>query len=90
MQKDLAMNDIARKTRQVLAARLGPAAAAAPDGARFVEELKASSLDLVELIMSIEDAFEIEVPDAASEKIFTVGELVAFVETAVEAKRKAA
>jgi acyl carrier protein len=84
------MDDIARKTRQVVAARLGPAAATAPDGARFIEDLKASSLDLVELIMSIEDAFEIEVSDSASEKIFTVGELVAFVETAVEAKRKAA
>lgn len=84
------MDDIARRTREILTARLGPAASAAPDGARFVEELKATSLDQVELIMSIEDAFGIEIPDAASEKMFTVGDLVAFVETAVKAKKEAA
>ena len=80
------MDDIARRIREVLAARLGPAASAAPDGARFVEELKATSLDLVELIMSIEDAFGIEIPDAASEEMLTVGDLVAFVTEKVDAK----
>lgn len=80
------MDDISRRIREVLAARLGPAASAAPDGARFVEELKATSLDLVELIMSIEDAFGIEIPDAASEEMFTVGDLVAFVTEDVDAK----
>jgi acyl carrier protein len=84
------MDDIARRTRDVLAARLGPAAAQATDGARFVEDLHATSLDQVELIMSIEDAFGIEIPDSASEKMFTVGDLVAFVETAVKGKREAA
>jgi len=79
--------DIPRRIREVLAARLGPAASAAPDGARFVEELKATSLDLVELIMSIEDAFDIEISDAASEKMFTVGDLVTFVTGKIEAKR---
>ena len=81
------MDDIPRRIRAVPAARLGPAASAAPDGARFVEELKATSLDLVELIMSIEDAFDIEISDAASEKMFTVGDLVTFVTGKVEAKR---
>ena len=81
------MDDIPRRVRAVLAARLGPAASAAPDGARFVEELKATSLDLVELIMSIEDAFDIEISDAASEKMFTVGDLMTFVTGKVEAKR---
>ena len=79
--------DIPRRIREVLAARLGSAASAAPDGARFVEELKATSLDLVELIMSIEDAFDIEISDAASEKMFTVGDLVTFVTGKIEAKR---
>jgi len=80
------MDDIPRRIRAVPAARLGPAASAAPDGARFVEELKATSLDLVELIMSIEDAFDIEISDAASEKMFTVGDLVTFVTGKVDAK----
>ena len=83
------MDDIPRRIREMLAAHLGPAAAsAAPDGARFIEELKATSLDLVELIMSIEDAFDIEIPDAASETMFTVGDLVTCVTEKVDAKRE--
>jgi len=81
------MNDIARRAREVVAARLGPAAAEAADNARIVEDLHATSIDVVELIMSIEDAFEIEIPDAAAEKIFTVGDLVSFIESSVAAAR---
>lgn len=81
----MTMNDIAGKARQVVAARLGAGASDAPDSARFVEDLHATSLDIVELIMSIEDAFDIEIPDAAAEKIFTVGDLVGFIEGRVAA-----
>ena len=44
------------------------------------EDLGADSLDVVDLIMSLEDEFEIEVPDSEVENIKTVGALVAFVE----------
>jgi acyl carrier protein len=44
--------------------------------ASFVDDLNADSLDLVELIMEIEEKFEIEVPDEAAEKIVTVGNAV--------------
>jgi acyl carrier protein len=53
---------------------LGPVASVPSDSARFFEELKGTSLDLIEFIMSIEDAFDIETPDAASEKMCTVDE----------------
>ncbi len=73
------MTEIARRARDVMAARLGPKAAEASDDARFVEDLHATSIDQVELIMSIEDAFEIEISDSDAEKIHTVGDLVSFV-----------
>lgn len=46
----------------------------------IADDLGADSLDVVDLLMSIEDEFEIEVPDDEIENIKTVGELVAFIE----------
>jgi acyl carrier protein len=47
----------------------------------FVEDLGADSLDVVELVMALEDEFKIEIPDDQAEKIVTVGDAVAFIET---------
>ena len=46
----------------------------------ITEDLGADSLDVVDLLMSIEDEFEIEVPDTEIENIKTVGELVKYIE----------
>ena len=54
------------------------------DQARFVEDLKATSLDIVEMIMTLEDAFEVEISDADAERMHTVGDVVAF----IKAKRQ--
>lgn len=48
---------------------------------RFREDLEADSLDLVELIMAFEEAFDGEISDEEAQKITTVGEAVAFVDT---------
>ena len=45
------------------------------------EELNADSLDVVDLIMSVEDEFEVEVPDTAVDEVKTVGDLVRFIES---------
>ena len=47
---------------------------------KIADDLDADSLDVVDLLMSIEDEFEIEVPDDEIENIKTVGELVAYIE----------
>lgn len=47
---------------------------------KFVEDLGADSLDVVELVMALEEKFEIEIPDEAAEKIATVGDVVAYIE----------
>ena len=48
--------------------------------ASFIEDLGADSLDTVELVMELEEEFEINIPDDAAEKIQTVGQAVEFIE----------
>ncbi len=46
----------------------------------FVEDLNADSLDVVDMLMSLEDEFDVEIPDEEIENIHTVGDLVSFIE----------
>ncbi len=50
-------------------------------GASFVDDLGADSLDLVELIMAMEEEFDVEIPDEEAEKIATVQNAIDFVNT---------
>ena len=45
----------------------------------FIEDLGADSLDIVELVMAIEEEFDIEIPDTDAEKIVTVGDVVDYI-----------
>lgn len=47
--------------------------------ATFADDLSADSLDIVELIMSLEEKFELEIPDEDAEKIVTVGDVVKYI-----------
>lgn len=47
---------------------------------KFVEDLGADSLDVVELVMALEEKFDIEIPDEDAEKILTVGDAIKYVE----------
>ncbi len=46
----------------------------------FVDDLGADSLDIVELVMALEEEFELEIPDEDAEKIRTVGEAVKYIQ----------
>ncbi len=48
--------------------------------AEFVKDLGADSLDVVELVMALEEKFDLEIPDEEAEKISTVGDVVAYIE----------
>jgi acyl carrier protein len=50
--------------------------------ADFVEDLGADSLDVVELVMALEEKFEVEIPDSAAESIKSVKDVVAYIENA--------
>jgi len=49
--------------------------------ARFSDDLNADSLDLVEMIMSLEEEFGVEIPDEDAEKILTVGDALSYIDT---------
>jgi acyl carrier protein len=52
----------------------------------FVDDIGADSLDIVELIMELEEEFEITIPDDQAEKIKTVGEAVDYIQREIEKK----
>ncbi|MEA5578361.1 acyl carrier protein [Anabaena sp. UHCC 0451] len=53
--------------------------------ASFIDDLGADSLDIVELVMALEEEFDIEIPDEAAEKILTVQEVVDYIDANVAA-----
>jgi acyl carrier protein len=73
------MTDIAQRVQQVVGFILKAPEGEIVDQARFVEDLHATSLDVVELIMAIEDEFAIEISDTDAEGISTVGDVTKLV-----------
>jgi acyl carrier protein len=67
--------------KEVIVDKLGVDAEKIVPTARFIEDLGADSLDTVELIMGLEDKFEIEISDEAAEKIRTVQDAISFIES---------
>lgn len=68
------------KLKQIIVDELGVEESAVVPTAKFVEDLGADSLDLVEFIMAMEEAFEIEIPDKDAESIKTVADAIAYVQ----------
>ena len=50
------------------------------EDSKFVEDLGADSLDVVELVMELEEKFDVEIPDTDAEKIKTVGDAIKYIE----------
>ncbi|AXX90728.1 acyl carrier protein [Arcobacter suis] len=50
------------------------------EDSRFIEDLGADSLDVVELVMALEEKFDIEIPDEDAEKILTVADAIKYIE----------
>ena len=74
-------NEIFEKLKNIIVEQLGVNEENVTDEATFVDDLSADSLDIVELIMQIEEEFEIEIPDEDAEKIVTVGDVVKYIES---------
>lgn len=78
--------DIAATIRAVIADKMDLKPEDLKDDAELVEDIGLDSLDTVELIMDVEAAFGIEIPETAAETVKTVGDLIALTTQIVEAK----
>jgi len=67
--------------KEVVVEQLGVNADEVKEDAKFVEDLGADSLDVVELVMALEEKFDIEIPDDEAEKIATLKDVVDYIES---------
>ena len=74
------MSDTAERVKKIVVEHLNVDADKVTEGASFIEDLGADSLDTVELVMAFEEEFGIEIPDDAAESIVTVGDAVKYID----------
>ncbi|MDG4655903.1 acyl carrier protein [Ectobacillus antri] len=75
------MADVLERVTKIIVDRLGVDETEVAPSASFKEDLGADSLDVVELVMQLEDEFEMEISDEDAEKIATVGDAVSYIES---------
>ena len=68
------------KVKDIIVEQLSVNADQVTPEAKFIEDLGADSLDIVELVMAFEEEFGVEVPDSDAEKLLTVGDVVKYIE----------
>ena len=73
------MATVDERVKKIIAEQLGVEEDEVVPEASFVEDLGADSLDTVELVMALEEEFEIEIPDEDAEKILTVGKALDYI-----------
>lgn len=72
-------DEIFDKVKEIIIEQLGVSEDAVSNESSFIDDLGADSLDIVELIMALEEEFDMEIPDADAEKIVTVGDVVDYI-----------
>jgi acyl carrier protein len=76
-------SDLSGRIQAIVSEQLGVESAEVTKDASILDDLGADSLDVVELVMALEEAFDIEVPDDAVEEMRTIGDIQRFVESHV-------
>jgi acyl carrier protein len=71
---------VSEKIKSIIAEQLGVKAEEVTPQASFIDDLGADSLDTVELIMALEEEFNVEIPDEDAEKMTTVGDAIRYIE----------
>lgn len=77
----MATSAIESKVKAIIADQLGVGEDEIKPESSFIEDLGADSLDIVELVMAMEEEFEVEIPDEEAENIKTVGDAINYVNT---------
>jgi acyl carrier protein len=73
-----------QRVTEIIVTQLGATPAEIVPEASFTDDLGADSLDLVEMVMAMEEAFDIEIPDDDAEKLLTIGDAVAYLKSRLE------
>ena len=75
----MSSEEVLEKVKGIIVEQLGVAENSVTLEASFIDDLGADSLDIVELVMALEEEFDIEIPDADAEKVVTVGDVVDYI-----------
>ena len=74
------MSSYAERVKEIIVEQLGVDESEVTEDAKFIEDLGADSLDTVELVMALEEEFNLEIPDDQAEKLTTVGAAIKYLE----------
>lgn len=74
------MASVEEKVKEIICEQLGVSEEEVTQEKHFVDDLGADSLDIVELVMAMEEQFEIEIPDEDAEKIQTVKDAIGYIQ----------
>ena len=75
----MSSEEIFERVKAIIVEQLGVTDTSVTMEASFIDDLVADSLDIVELVMAIEEEFDIEIPDSDAEKVVTVGDVVDYI-----------
>ncbi len=75
----MSSEEVLEKVKGIIVEQLGVAENTVTMEASFVDDLGADSLDIVELVMALEEEFDMEIPDTDAEKVATVGDVVEYI-----------
>ncbi|MBA7585061.1 Acyl carrier protein [subsurface metagenome] len=82
----LSKDDIASKVKEITSEQLGVDESQITPEAKFVDDLGADSLDTVELVMALEEEFDLEISDEEAEKLTTVNRVISYIEGCLDKK----
>ncbi len=80
----MGINEMKEKVIDIISNQLGIEREAITPEAKVIDDLGADSLDVVELVMALEEEFDVEIPDEEAEKIKSVGDIFNYMETVLQ------
>ena len=75
----MSSEEVFEKVKGIIVEQLGVTETSVTTEASFIDDLGADSLDIVELVMALEEEFDMEIPDTDAEKVVTVGDVVEYI-----------